>query len=270
MTSTEPPLRVLVADGQGPVRTGFRPILMARRTDVAGEAADGPEAVAVVRELRPGVVLMNIRMPNTDGLEAARRVLAQHPHCRLIMLPTFDLDHHVCAALAAGAGGSLLKDVTSDFLGSAVRPVNSGDALPAPSISRRPVEGFACGGRTPTAEPGPPAVHQDPATLTPRERELMTLMVRGLSNAEPAEELRLSEATENTHVARIFAELSLRDRAQASYSPMGRASTLPPGLPHPRHRARPGSTTRRQPLCMPNTPHRRTPFTRGESSRSAQ
>ncbi|MFC0600256.1 response regulator [Streptomyces palmae] len=228
MTPAEPAPRVVVADDQELVRTGFRLILTARGIDVVGEAADGAEAVAAVRGLRPDVVLMDIRMPAMDGLEAARRVLAQVPECRVIMLTTFDLDRYVYAALAAGASGFLLKDVTPEHLASAVRLVRTGDALLAPSITRRLVERFAGGGqgdgaghehrhgataRAPGA--GAPAVHRDLAALTPREREVLTLMGRGLSNGELARTLTLSEATVKTHVARIFAKLSLRDRAQA-------------------------------------------------------
>ncbi|MEV4742275.1 response regulator transcription factor [Streptomyces sp. NPDC049555] len=211
MTPTEPAPRVVVADDQELVRTGFRLILTARGIDVVGEAADGVEAVAAARELRPDVVLMDIRMPTMDGLEAGRHVLAQVPDCRVIMLTTFDLDRYVYAALAAGASGFLLKDVTPEHLASAVRLVRTGDALLAPSITRRLVERFA-GAATP---PPAPAAHRDLAALTQREREVLTLMGRGLSNSELAQMLTLSEATVKTHVARIFAKLTLRDRAQA-------------------------------------------------------
>jgi DNA-binding NarL/FixJ family response regulator len=215
MTPAEPTPRVVIADDQELVRTGFRLILTARGIDVVGDAADGAEAVAAVRRLRPDVVLMDIRMPTMDGLEATRRVLAQNPDCRVIMLTTFDLDRYVYAALAAGASGFLLKDVTAAHLAAAVRLVNTGDALLAPSITRRLVERFASDGHRPGNSPGTPAVHHDLATLTPREREVLTLMGRGLSNTELAQQLTLSEATVKTHVARIFAKLSLRDRTQA-------------------------------------------------------
>ncbi|RNG38845.1 response regulator [Streptomyces botrytidirepellens] len=228
MTPAEPAPRVVVADDQELVRTGFRLILTARGIDVVGEAADGAAAVAAVCGLRPDVVLMDIRMPGMDGLEAARRVLAQVPDCRVIMLTTFDLDRYVYAALAAGASGFLLKDVTPEHLASAVRLVRTGDALLAPSITRRLVERFAGGERRngagrehrPSASagaprPGTPTVHRDLAVLTQREREVLTLMGRGLSNSELAQTLTLSEATVKTHVARIFAKLTLRDRAQA-------------------------------------------------------
>ncbi|MDT0419531.1 MULTISPECIES: response regulator transcription factor [unclassified Streptomyces] len=197
-----------MADDQQLVRTGFRLILTARGIEVVGEAADGAEAVAAVARLRPDVVLMDIRMPGMDGLEATRRVLARAPHCRVIMLTTFDLDAYVYAALAAGASGFLLKDVTPAHLAAAVRLVDTGDALLAPSLTRRLVARQAAAARV-------PAVHRDLAPLTPREREVLALLGRGLSNGELAARLRLSEATVKTHVARIFAKLRLRDRAQA-------------------------------------------------------
>ncbi|MFD9723753.1 response regulator [Streptomyces sp. NPDC059072] len=207
MTAPVPAPRVVIADDQELVRTGFRLILTARGIDVVGVAADGVEAVGLVRRTRPDVVLLDIRMPNMDGLEAARRILAEAPECRVIMLTTFDLDSYVYAALAAGASGFLLKDVTPEHLAAAVRLVGTGDALLAPSITRRLVE--RCG-------PGPEAAaHPGLDSLTPREREVLTLMGHGRSNAELARDLTLSEATVKTHVARIFAKLSLRDRAQA-------------------------------------------------------
>jgi DNA-binding NarL/FixJ family response regulator len=203
--------RVVIADDQALVRTGFRMILASGGIDVVGEAADGVEAVAAVRALRPDVVLMDVRMPNMDGLEATRRVLEQAPDTRVVMLTTFDLDRYVYAALAAGASGFLLKDVTPEHLVAAVRLIDTGNALLAPSITRRLVERFA----TADHKAARPAVHRDLSALTPRELEVLTLMGRGRSNAELAGELTLSEATVKTHVARIFAKLALRDRAQA-------------------------------------------------------
>ncbi|WP_371406526.1 response regulator transcription factor [Kribbella sp. NBC_00662] len=201
--------RVVIADDQALVRTGFQMILKARGIEVVGEAADGAEAVDAVRRLQPDVVLMDIRMPVMDGLEATRRILAGPTDCRVLILTTFDLDRYVYAALAAGASGFLLKDVTPEHLAAAVRLVTTGDALLAPSITRRLVERFA----VPSAPQ--PAIHRDLTSLTPRELEVLTLMGQGLSNAELATELALSEATVKTHVARIFAKLTLRDRAQA-------------------------------------------------------
>ncbi|PWK87288.1 LuxR family two component transcriptional regulator [Lentzea atacamensis] len=203
--------RVVIADDQAYVRIGFRMILTSGGIDVVGEAADGAEAVTAVRDLKPDVVLMDIRMPTMDGLEATRRIVRESPDCRVLMLTTFDLDRYVYDALAAGASGFLLKDVTAEHLVAAVRLVETGDALLAPSITRRLVERFASG--SPAARA--PVVHRDLAALTPREREVLTLVGHGRSNAEIADDLTLSEATVKTHVARIFAKLALRDRAQA-------------------------------------------------------
>ncbi|WP_338700896.1 response regulator transcription factor [Streptomyces sp. Q6] len=210
------PLRVVLADDQTLVRTGFRLILDADGIDVVAEAVTGTEAVAAVRRTRPDVVLMDIRMPEMDGLEATRRILsaavADAP--RVLILTTFDLDRYVYAALAAGASGFLLKDVTPEHLTASVRMVRTGDALLAPAITRRLVERFAHrDGDGAGADAS--ALHRDLAALTPRELEVLTLLARGLSNAELAARLHLSEATVKTHVARILAKLSLRDRVQA-------------------------------------------------------
>jgi DNA-binding NarL/FixJ family response regulator len=204
------PLRVVIADDQALVRAGFRMILSADGIDVVAEAINGADAVDAVRRTRPDVVLMDIRMPELDGLEATRRILTggiDEP--RVIMLTTFDLDHYVYAALSAGASGFLLKDVTPEHLVAAVLMVRTGDALLAPAITRRLVERFA-GRGTDTA-----ATHRDLATLTPRELEVLRLLAEGMSNAELAGHLHLSEATVKTHVARILAKLGLRDRVQA-------------------------------------------------------
>ena len=201
--------RVVVADDQGLVRTGFRMILTAGGIDVVAEAGTGQQAIDAVRRTRPDVVLMDVRMPELDGLEATRRILAGAADApRVIILTTFDLDHYVYAALAAGASGFLLKDVTPEQLVAAVRMVRTGDALLAPVITRRLVERFFR--RDPAAVP-----HRELAALTPRELEVLGLVARGLSNAELAAHLHLSEATVKTHVARILAKLGLRDRAQA-------------------------------------------------------
>ncbi|MBC6456568.1 response regulator [Actinomadura sp. HBU206391] len=200
--------RVVIVDDQTLVRTGFRMILTKGGIEVAGEACDGAEAVTLVRRLRPDVVLMDIRMPEMDGLEAARRILEHDPGCKLLMLTTFDLDKYVYAALALGASGFLLKDVTPEHLVASVRLVATGDALLAPSITRRLVERFARADRV-------PEIHRDLSSLTPRELEVLRLLGRGMSNAELAAELHLSEATVKTHLARIFAKLNLRDRVQA-------------------------------------------------------
>jgi DNA-binding NarL/FixJ family response regulator len=207
---------VVIADDQTLVRRGFRLILNSADIAVVAEAANGKEAVAAVRKHRPDVVLMDIRMPEMDGLEATRRILAAKPaepgpsgDVRIIILTTFDLDQYVYAALAAGASGFLLKDVSPEHLVAAVQLVRTGDALLAPSITRRLVERFAPR-PAPAGSPG-----RDLSALTPREQEVMGLVARGMSNAELAAALTLSEATVKTHVARILTKLGLRDRVQA-------------------------------------------------------
>jgi len=203
--------RVVIADDQALVRGGFRLILNSAGIPVVAEAADGKEAIAAVLKHRPDVVLMDIRMPVMDGLEATRRILESRPgqDVRVIMLTTFDLDQYVYAALAAGASGFLLKAVSPEHLVAAVLLVRTGDALLAPSITRRLVERFA-------PRPGGPALPgRDLSVLTPREHEVLGLIARGMSNAELASALTLSEATVKTHVARILAKLDLRDRVQA-------------------------------------------------------
>jgi DNA-binding NarL/FixJ family response regulator len=203
-------LRVVVADDQALVRAGFRMILTADGIEVVAEATNGVEAVDAVRRHRPDVVLMDIRMPDMDGLAATRQILAGPGEApRIIMLTTFDLDQYVYASLTAGASGFLLKDVTPEQLVGAVRLVRTGDALLAPAITRRLVQRFA------QRDTGLPVVHRDLAVLTPRELEVLGLLAHGLSNAELAGRLHLSEATVKTHVARILAKLGLRDRVQA-------------------------------------------------------
>ncbi|MFK0048971.1 response regulator [Streptomyces sp. NPDC090741] len=203
-------LRVVVADDLALVRAGFRMILTSEGMEVVAEASNGAEAVDAVRRTRPDVVLMDIRMPEMDGLEATRRIVdADADGPRVIILTTFDLDHYVYAALSAGASGFLLKDVSPEHLAAAVRMVRIGDALLAPAITRRLVERFA------RRDSATAAIHRDLAALTPRELEVMGLLAQGLSNAELAGRLHLSEATVKTHVARILAKLRLRDRAQA-------------------------------------------------------
>jgi DNA-binding NarL/FixJ family response regulator len=203
-------VRVVVADDQVLVRTGFRMILAADGIDVVAEATTGVEAVDAVRRTKPDVVLMDIRMPELDGLAATRRILTGAPgEPRVIILTTFDLDHYVYAALTAGASGFLLKDVTPEHLVAAVRMVRTGDALLAPAITKRLVERFA------RRDPDAQSLHRDLAALTPREVEVLKLLAQGLSNAELASSLHLSEATVKTHVARILSKLGLRDRVQA-------------------------------------------------------
>ncbi|MBB4703838.1 response regulator [Sphaerisporangium siamense] len=201
------PLRVVVADDQALVRSGFGMILTADGIEVVAEAANGMEAVAAVRRTAPDVVLMDIRMPEMGGIEATRRIVAGSVGgTRVLILTTYDLDQYVYAALTAGASGFLLKDVTPEHLVAAVRLVRSGDALLAPSITRRLVERFTRRDQ---------AIHRDLSALTPRELEVLRLMATGLSNAELADRLILSPATVKTHVAHILAKLALRDRVQA-------------------------------------------------------
>jgi DNA-binding NarL/FixJ family response regulator len=203
-------IRVLIADDQALVRGGFRLILEAQKDmEVVGEAADGHEALALARELTPDVVLMDIRMPELDGLEATRRLLGDDIAPRVLMLTTFDEDEYVYDAMKAGASGFLLKDIRSEQLAEAVRVVAAGDALLAPAITRRLIEEFV---RRPLPGSGPPAEF---SKLTERELEVLKLIARGLSNAEIAATLSLSETTVKTHVTHVLAKLSLRDRVQA-------------------------------------------------------
>ena len=202
-------IRIVIADDQELVRTGFRVILDSEPDlEVVGEAADGRQAVDAARASRPDVVLMDIRMPNLDGIEGTRRVTALPAAPRVLILTTFDLDEYVYEALRAGASGFLLKDAGADELLRAVRIVAAGDALLSPTITRRLIEDFA---RRPAPREKPAAL----AELTPRELEVLRLVARGLSNATIARELVVGDATVKTHVARIFAKLDLHDRAQA-------------------------------------------------------
>jgi DNA-binding NarL/FixJ family response regulator len=204
------PLRVLVADDQELVRAGFRLILEASGVVVVGEAADGAEAVALASAHRPDVVLMDIRMPVMDGLAATRQLTDGGPGApKVVILTTFDLDDYVYEALRSGASGFLLKDAPRADLIAAVRVAAAGDALLAPSVTRRLIEAFAA--RPAAAAPSPSRL----ASLTPRERDILLLVARGQSNAEIAGALVVSEATVKTHVAHLLAKLGLRDRVQA-------------------------------------------------------
>ncbi len=278
--ATGRPLTVVIADDQALVRGGFRLILKAAGINVVAEAADGAQAVAAVREHRPDVVLMDVRMPVMDGIEATKGILADvaatdaaagaagaagAAPTRIIILTTFDLDEYVYAALTAGASGFLLKDVTPEHLVAAVQLVRTGDALLAPSITRRLVERFAAApdtaGQGKPARPGRPAGQPagrpgnaacDTSQLTPRETEVLGLVARGLSNAEIASELILSEATVKTHVARILTKLNLRDRVQAvvlAYE-TGLVSPATGAL----RREATGDRAERRPFSTPTTP----------------
>ena len=202
---------VLIADDQALVRVGLRKILESEpEMTVVGEAADGEDAVAAARRLRPDVVLMDIRMPVLDGIEATRRIIRAQPGMRVLVLTTFGLDGYVYDALRAGASGFMLKDAPPEEIAAAVRIVANGEALLAPAITRTVIEEFAR--QQPAAAPAPPPAV---AELTPREREVLDLLARGLSNPEICERLVISEATAKTHVARILQKLDLRDRVQA-------------------------------------------------------
>ena len=210
-------IRLVIADDQPLLRKGFRMILEAERDmAVVGEAGNGEEAVALARRLQPDVVLMDIRMPVMDGVEATRRIVSASAPApgsgpRVLILTTFDLDEYIVQALRAGASGFLLKDVPPEELAAAIRVVAAGDALLAPSITRRLLERFAST-FTIAGEARRPA---GLAELTERELEVFTLIGRGLSNQEIADELVLGETTVKTHVSRVFSKLELRDRAQA-------------------------------------------------------
>ncbi|HEV7189497.1 MAG TPA: response regulator transcription factor [Blastococcus sp.] len=202
------PIRVFVVDDQALVRAGFRMILEAESDlVVAGEAGDGDEAVARISADPPDVVLMDVRMPGVDGIEATRRLLGDPAHAgvRVIMLTTFDMDEYVYDALRAGSSGFVLKDVPPEQLVDGIRAVHSGSSLLTPSITRRMIETHVLR----------PTVVQPPDSLTPREREILGLLGRGLSNAEIADSLVVSETTVKTHVGRVLMKLGLRDRVQA-------------------------------------------------------
>jgi DNA-binding NarL/FixJ family response regulator len=203
--------KVLIADDQALVRAGFRVLVdSASDLEVVGEAADGGEAVRIARELHPDVVLMDIRMPGVDGIQATRELLGDERGggIRVIILTTFDLDEYVFQALRAGASGFLLKDTEAEALINGVRVVAAGDALLAPSVTRRLIAEFA---RRADPHLAPPAALE---SLTEREREVLGLVARGLSNGEIAEELVISPTTAKTHVSRVMLKLGARDRAQ--------------------------------------------------------
>lgn len=204
-------VRVVLVDDQELVRAGFRMVLDAQADlQVVGEAADGDEVLPLLETVGTDIVLMDVRMPRMDGVEATRRICAADGSPRVLILTTFDLDEYAYAALKAGASGFLLKDAPPPDLLSGIRSVHSGDAVVAPSTTRRLLDRFA--GRLPTGEqPGPAELD----ALTAREQEVLTLVARGLSNTEISERLYVSEATVKTHVGRILTKLDLRDRVQA-------------------------------------------------------
>jgi DNA-binding NarL/FixJ family response regulator len=205
-------IRVLLVDDQALIRAGFRMILDAEEDmEVVGECSDGTQAVDSARRLKPDVVLMDIRMPEMDGIEATRLIAAREGEegPRVLMLTTFDLDEYVYDALRAGASGFLLKDVPAEELVGGIRVVAQGEALLAPSVTKRLIQEFSRGA---VAQQSAPAELED---LTPREFEVFRLIARGMSNAEIAAELVVSETTVKTHVARVLMKLGVRDRVQA-------------------------------------------------------
>jgi DNA-binding NarL/FixJ family response regulator len=221
---------VLLCDDQALVRVGLRKIIEAEDDlEVVGEAGDGEDAVTEAISLRPDVVLMDIRMPVLDGIEATRRIVSARPASRVLMLTTFGLDGYVYDALRVGASGFMLKDAPPEEIVAAVRIVANGDALLAPAITRAVIEEFArrTPNTSPAQQPEPPALEE----LTPREREVLELLARGLSNPQICEQLVVSEATTKTHVARILQKLGLRDRIKAVID------AYETGLVHPGQRA---------------------------------
>ena len=199
---------VLIADDQTLVRTGFRLVLEGRHgIEVVGEAGDGEEAVRLSAELRPDIILMDIRMPGMDGIEATRRIVAEDAEARVVMLTTFDLDEYVFNALAAGASGFLLKDLTGDQLVASIHVVATGEAMIAPSVTRRLIE------RHTRITDG--AGRADLSELTSRELDVLRALAEGMSNAEIADHLHLAESTVKTHVTRVLSKLRVRDRVQA-------------------------------------------------------
>ena len=216
MTAAAPALRIVVADDYEVVRAGFAALLDTQPDfSVVGTAADGAEAVRIGRELRPDVVLMDVRMPGMDGIEATRQLSGPGPDGpRVLILTTFDLDEYVYDALRAGASGFLLKDVTAERLFEAVRVIAAGEALLAPTVTRRLISEFAQ--MRPQQEPSPAgALAGALATLTPRETQVLRLVAEGLSNPEIAARLVVTEETVKTHVSRVLSKLGLRDRTQA-------------------------------------------------------
>jgi DNA-binding NarL/FixJ family response regulator len=219
---------VLIADDQALVRVGLRKIFDAEaEIEIVGEAGDGEDAVSEARRLRPDVVLMDIRMPVLDGIEATRRIVTAQPNTRVLILTTFGLDTYVYDALRAGASGFMLKDAPPEEIAAAVQIVARGDALLAPAVTRAVIEEFARQQQAAASAQPPAAV----AELTPREHEVFELLARGLSNPEICKQLVITEATAKTHVARILQKLDLRDRVQAviyAYE----TGLVAPGSPH--------------------------------------
>lgn len=208
------PVSVVLADDQALMRMGFRMVLDAEEgIEVVGEASDGSSALAQARALRPDVILMDVRMPGMNGIEATAAIKAQCPHTKILILTTFDLDEYAFAGLRAGASGFLLKDTRPAELAEAIRTVASGEAVVSPRVTRRMLEMFA----SHLPQDGQESIREDEriAALTPREREILVLMAQGMSNAEIADHLVVSATTVKTHVGNVLAKLDVRDRVQA-------------------------------------------------------
>jgi DNA-binding NarL/FixJ family response regulator len=226
-------VRVLLCDDQGLVRDGFRMILSAEPDiEVVGEAGEGGQAVELAKRLLPHVVLMDVRMPGMDGIEATRRIVVSGLESRVLILTTFDLDEYVYEALKVGASGFLLKDVTARQLAEGVRVVAAGEAMLAPTVTRRLLERFAP--VLPPAEDGAAAALSE---LTERELEILKLLASGLSNAELGTRLYLSEPTIKTHLSSVFRKLGVRDRVQAVIAAYDAGLVVPAAGSRPRHRA---------------------------------
>jgi DNA-binding NarL/FixJ family response regulator len=219
-------IRVLIADDQALVRNGFRLILETRDDlEVVGEAEDGRHAIALARELEPAVILMDVRMPEIDGIEATRQIVASGSAARILVLTTFDVDEYVYAAIKAGASGFLLKDVRPADLIDAIRLIAGGNALLGPTVTCRLLERFADG--HPSRQPDPAII----SALTEREREILELLARGLSNAEIAQQLFLGETTVKSHISNLFRKLGVRDRVQAVIAAYDAGLVQPNGKP---------------------------------------
>lgn len=213
-SSPSRPVRVVLADDQALMRMGFRMVLDAEEDiEVVGEASDGTSAIAQARGLRPDVILMDVRMPGMNGIEATEQIVAQCPGTRVLILTTFDLDEYAFAGLRAGASGFLLKDTRPAELAEAIRTVASGEAVVSPRVTQRMLEMFAS--RLPQDAAEPQAEDPRIASLTPREREILVLIGQGMSNQEIADHLYLSATTVKTHVGNVLAKLDVRDRVQA-------------------------------------------------------
>jgi DNA-binding NarL/FixJ family response regulator len=226
-------ISILIADDQPMLRMGFRLVLDAQADmHVVGEAGDGASAVRLAADRQPDVVLMDVRMPGVDGIEATRRIAAARGASRVLILTTFDLDEYAYAGLRAGASGFLLKDVPPPDLLTAIRAVASGDAVVAPSVTRRLLDAFLPHIPDPAGAPGGPP--DELATLTAREHEILLEVAGGLSNAEIAGRLVLSEATVKTHVGRVLGKLGLRDRVQAVVYAYEHGLVRPGPAPYPR------------------------------------